>query len=105
MTPPQSNDTQLARVFHFVDFEQLKYVYVLIYHTVVTCSKFQGAFALSSERSCSEISHSLEMVATLEMPLRVETGDAWTCASVRTQQYSRHCGIKRVTGIAHNLTG
>ena len=37
-------------VFHFVDFEQLKYVYVLIYHTVVTCSEFQGAFALSSER-------------------------------------------------------
>ena len=35
-------------MLHFVEFEELKYVRMLIHHTIDTCSESQWASALSS---------------------------------------------------------
>jgi hypothetical protein len=42
---------------------------MFIYHLIDICSEFQWAFALSSEKGDSVISHLLKIMAILEMPL------------------------------------
>ena len=44
---------------------------MLVHHTIDTCSEFQGAPALSSEKDDSEIAHLLEVIAILKMPLQI----------------------------------
>ena len=62
-------------------------MYVLIYHTVDTCSEFQWAFALNSEKDGSEIAHLLEMITILEIPLHIRADDASTHVSLKIQQF------------------
>ena len=66
---------------HCVEFEILKYVHMLIQHTIDTYSGFQWASAISSEGDDSEIAHLLEMMAILEMPLQTGADDSLTCVS------------------------
>ena len=68
-------------MFHFIESENLKYVHVLIHHT--GDAEFQGASALNSERNDSKITHLLEMVAVLEMPLEIEADDTSTYLYIR----------------------
>lgn len=72
-------------MFHFVEFENVKYLHVLIHHTVDASSEFKGA--LSFERKNSDIVHLLEMVAILEMPLQIEANDALTYVSNKREQF------------------
>lgn len=55
-------------VHHFIEFGELKQVYMLINHKNDTCSEFQWAFTLSSEGDESDISYLIEMTVLLEMP-------------------------------------
>lgn len=63
-------------MYYFVEFEILKYVHMLILHTIDTYSKFQWPSALSSEKDNSEIAHLLTMMVILEMLLQAEANDA-----------------------------
>ena len=49
-------------VFHFIEFGKLRYVHMLIYHTVDTSSELQWVYALNSEWEASEITHLLEII-------------------------------------------
>lgn len=66
---------------------------MLIHHTTDTCSEFQGASALSSEKDDSEIAHLLDVIAVLKMPLQIGADDALTYVSIRIQHlFFRHYG-------------
>ena len=52
-------------VFHFTGFGNLRYVH----HTIDTLSGFQWATALSSEKADSVITHLLEVMAILGIPV------------------------------------
>ena len=90
---------------HSMEFAKLRYVFVLIYHTIDTCSEFQWTFALNSKKrwfwDCTFIrdNDSLE---------NAFSDWSWWCfkyVSFRKQQFLRHFGIKSVTDLAHNSTG
>lgn len=80
----------IVDVFHFVEFEILKYVHMLIHHTADAHSEFQRASALNSEMYDYEIAHFLEVMAILEVPLKTEANNASKYVSIRIQQYFRH---------------
>ena len=54
-------------VFHFVEFEVLKYIHVVTQHTIGLYSGLEVAF-LNSKKDCSKTAHLLEVIAILEMP-------------------------------------
>jgi hypothetical protein len=58
-------------VFHFADRGKLKYVQ----HTIDTYSGFQWASAVSSEKTDSVNTHLLQVMAILEIPLQIKTGN------------------------------
>lgn len=78
---------------------------MFIYHLIDICSEFQWAFALSSEKGDSVISHLLKIMAILEMPLQTENNDVSTYISIRIQHLLRYYGIKPVANIAYSSTG
>ena len=56
-------------VFHFVEFGKLKYVH----HTIDTYSGFQWATVLSSEKTDPVITHLLEVMAIMGIPVQIKT--------------------------------
>ena len=48
----------------------------MIYYTIDTYSKFQRAFSSNSEKDDSEITHLIQIMTILEMPLQIKTDDA-----------------------------
>ena len=62
-------------VFHFVEFGKLKYVH----HTIDTYSGFQWATALSSEKADLVITHLLEVMAIMGIPVQIKTDNAPAC--------------------------
>ena len=54
-------------MFHFAEFGKLKYVQ----HTIDTCSDFQWASALHSEKADSVITHLLEVMAFKGIPTQI----------------------------------
>ena len=58
-------------VFHFVEFEKLKYVH----HTIDAYLGFQWRIALSSEKVDSVITHLLEVMVT-GIPVQIKTHHA-----------------------------
>ena len=55
--------------FHFIEFGKLKYVY----HTINTCSSFQWANDLSSEKVDLVITHLLEVMTIMVIPAQIKT--------------------------------
>jgi hypothetical protein len=53
----------IGYVSPFIEFGELRYVYVLIYHIIDTRSAFQWAFALNSEKDDSEMMAIVETFA------------------------------------------
>jgi hypothetical protein len=82
--------------------EILKYVHVLIHHTIDRYSECQEVFTLISEKDDSEIAHLLEIMTILEISLQIEVDDALTYASNRIQQFFRYYLIKHAY-MSHNL--
>ena len=70
---------------HFVEFEELKYVHMLMSHTFDSYLRRQYAFAFRSKKAVSEIAHLLKMMAVLEMHLQNKADDAMTCVSIKIQ--------------------
>ena len=56
-------------VFHFPEFCKLKYVH----HTIDNYSEFQWATALASEKADSVITHLLEVMDILGIPIQIIT--------------------------------
>lgn len=77
-------------VLHFIQFGELKYVYMLIYHIISTCSEFQWSFVLSFEGDESEIKYLLEIMALLEIPIQHKTHDILTYMPIKIYQFNEH---------------
>ena len=65
----QRNEICQMDVFHFTEFGKLKYVH----HTIDTYSGFQCDSALSSEKADSVITHLLEVMAIMGIPVQIKT--------------------------------
>ena len=74
-------------VFHFTEFGKLRYVH----HSVDMFSGLQWATALSSVKADSVITHLLEVMAIMGIPVQTKTDNALAY-------------IKHVTGISNNPT-
>ena len=59
-------------LFHFAEFGKLKYRC----HAINTYSGFQWATALSSEKTDSVITHLLEVMAIMGIPVQIKTDNA-----------------------------
>ena len=70
-------------VFHFTEFENLKYVH----HTIDTYSSFQWATALSSEKADSLITHLLEVMVIMDIPAQIKTDNSPTYVSKKMKQF------------------
>ena len=87
-------------VFHFTEFGKLKYVH----HTIDTYSEFQWATALVPEKTDSVITHLLEVMAIMGVPIQIKTDNGPAYISNKMKQFLNI--IKHIhTGISHNPTG
>lgn len=92
-------------MFHFVEFEVLTYVLVvIIHHTIDSDSGFQGIPFLNCEKDESRIAHLLEVIAILEKPWQIEADDTPACVSNKIKHFFRYFDIKHVTDISYNHT-
>ena len=73
----QKNETWQMDVFHLVKFEKLKY----IYHTTDTYLDFQWATALSLKKTDLIITHLLEVMTIMGIPVQIKTDNAPTYVS------------------------
>jgi hypothetical protein len=80
----------------FVQFENVKYVHVLIHYTADTWSEFPGAFTWNSGMPGSKIAF-IKDGGYPEIPLQVKAGNTPACVSDKMQQYCRHYAIEHVT--------
>lgn len=68
--------------------------------------RIQLAFALISKRDDFEITHLLEMVTALKMPLQIGADGASVCISIGMQQvFFGHYDIENVTDISCSPSG
>ena len=88
-------------MFHFVEFGKVRYVH----HTIDTYSGFQLTTALSSEKNGSVISHLLEVMAIMGIPVHVKADNAPAYVSKKMKRLFPYYNMKHVTGIPHNPTG
>jgi transposase InsO family protein len=72
-------------VFHFTEFGKLKYVH----HTIDTHSGFQWATALASEKADSVITHLLEVMAIMGIPIQIKTDNGPGYISNKMKQFLR----------------
>lgn len=77
-------------VFHFVEFGRLKFAH----HTIDMYLGLQWATALSSEKADSVISHLLEVMAIVKIPVQVKIDHALA-----------YNNIKHMMGKPHNPIG
>ena len=91
----------MTDVFHFAEFGKQKY----IHHTIDMYSGFQQATALSSEKADCVITHLLEVVAIMGMPIQIKTDNAPAYVSSKMKQFFTYYNIKHITGIPYNPTG
>ncbi|KAL6032385.1 hypothetical protein STEG23_008139, partial [Scotinomys teguina] len=89
----QRNEIWQMDVFHFAEFGKLKYVQ----HTIDTCSGFQWATALSSEKADSVIMHLLEVMAIMGIPAQIKTDNAPAYVSGKMKQFFAYYNIKHIT--------
>ena len=82
-------------VFHFIEFGKLRYVH----HTIDTYSGFQWATALASEKADSVITHMLEVMAIMGIPLQIKTYNGPVYISNKMKQCFTYYNIKHVTSI------
>ncbi|KAL6093193.1 hypothetical protein STEG23_016117 [Scotinomys teguina] len=78
----QRNEIWQMDVFHFMEFGRLKYVH----HTIDTYSGFQWATPMSSEKADSIITHLLEVMAIMRIPVQIKTDNA--------PAYDQDCSLK-----------
>ncbi|KAL6038953.1 hypothetical protein STEG23_010042 [Scotinomys teguina] len=97
----QRNEIWQMDVFHFMEFGRLKYVH----HTIDTYSGFQWATPMSSEKADSVITHLLEVMAIMGIPVQIKTDNAPAYVSNKMRQFFAYYNIRHVTGIPHNPTG
>ena len=76
------NDIWQMNVFHFTEFDKQKYVY----HTIDTYSGFQWATALASEKADSVITHLLEVMSMMEIPIQIRTDNCLVYISNKMKQ-------------------
>jgi transposase InsO family protein len=88
-------------VFHFIEFGKWKYVH----HTIDTYSGFQWPTALASEKADSVITHFLDVMAIMGLPIQIKTDYGPAYISNEMKQCFEYYNIKHVTGISHNPTG
>ena len=70
-------------MFYFTEFDKQKFVH----HTIDTCSKFQWATALNSEKADSVIKHLLEVMDIMGIPLQIKTDNAPVYVSSKVNQF------------------
>ena len=87
--------------FHFTEFGKLKYVH----HTIDTYSGFQWATALASEKADSVITHLLEVMAIMGIPMQIKTDNNPAYISDKMKQFFAYYNIKHAIGISHSATG
>lgn len=97
----QRNEIWQMDVLHFTEFGKLKY----IHHTIDTYSGFQWATALASEKADSVITHLLEVMAIMGIPIQIKTDNGPAYISNKIKRFFEYYNIKHVTGIPHNPTG
>ncbi|KAL6044970.1 hypothetical protein STEG23_011887 [Scotinomys teguina] len=79
----QRNEIWQMDVFHFMEFGRLMYVH----HTIDTYSGFQWATPMSSEKADSVITHLLEVMAIMGIPVQIKTDNAPAYASNKMRQF------------------
>ena len=88
-------------VLYFGEFAKLKYTH----YTIDTYSGFQQATALSSEKVDSVITHLLEFMVIMVIPVQIQTDNAPAYISRKMKQFFVFYNTKHITGIPHNSTG
>ena len=61
--------------------------------------------ALNSEKTNSVITHLLEVMAIMDKPVQIKTGNALVYVSKRMKQFFAYYIIKHIIGIPHSPTG
>ncbi|KAL6031936.1 hypothetical protein STEG23_004786 [Scotinomys teguina] len=89
----QRNEIWQMDVFHFMEFGRLKYVH----HTIDTYSGFQWATPMSSEKADSVITHLLEVMAIMGIPVQIKTDNAPAYVSNKMRQFFVYYNIRHVT--------
>ena len=77
----------------------------MIYYTIDTYSKFQRAFSSNSEKDDSEITHLIQIMTILEIPLQIEAEDDSAYVYNKIKQFLSLCGTEHVTDKSKNPTG
>ena len=84
-------------LFQYAEFEKLKF----LYHSIDSYLGFQWSTALSSEKADSVITHLLEVMAIMGIPVQIKTDNALAYVSRKMKQLFEYYNIKHITGIPH----
>ena len=88
-------------VFHFPEFEKLKYVH----HTIDIYFGMHWTTALSSENADAVLTHLLEAMAIMRIPTQIRTDNAPAYVSKKMKLIFGYYNMKHITVIPHNPTG
>ena len=88
-------------MFHFAKFGILIYVC----HTIDIYSGFQWATALSLEKTDSVITHLLDVIVIMGIPIQIKTDNATAYVSNKMKHLFTYYNIKHITAILYNSTG
>ena len=70
-------------MLHFAEFGKQKFVH----HTIDTCTRFQWATALNSEKADSVIKHLLQVMDFMGIPVQIKTDNAPVYVSSKVNQF------------------
>jgi hypothetical protein len=80
-------------VFHFAEFEKLK----VVHHTIDRYSGLQWASALGSEKADSVITHLLEIMTILGIPVQIKIDNAPAYVFNKMRQFFAYYNTKHIT--------
>ena len=88
-------------VFHFEKFGKLK----IAHHPIDTYLGFQWATALSSGKADFLITHLLQVMGIMAIPVQMKTDSASICISNKMKQFFAYYNIKHMMAIPHSPIG
>lgn len=88
-------------IFYFAELAKLKYVH----HTIDKYSRFQWATALTSEKADLVITHLLDGMAIMGIPVQIKIDNALACVPSKMKHFLTYFNIKHITDIPHNSMG
>ena len=88
-------------VIYISSFAQQKYVH----HAIDTCTHFQWATALHSEKADAVITHLLSCFAVMGLPIELKTDNAPAYQSTKLAHFLSQYHITHTFGIPYNSQG